>query len=198
MQIAKDRIFHIYNCGNNSQQIFFTHSNYLFFLKKVVTYIVPYADVLAWCLMPNHFHFMLYINVEELELEATKIHPYVKSRSINNSIAIKLRSYTRSIQIQNKITGSLFQQGTKAVCLTDQNGYTPAWFQSEYGTIINIPDPDEEHLQICFNYIHQNPVKANLVKSAELWEYSSYRDLAGLRNGKLINRERIKEFGLHL
>jgi putative transposase len=198
MQIAKDHIFHIYNRGNNSQPIFFTHSNYLFFLKKVKTYIVPYADVIAWCLMPNHFHFMLYINTEELEIEENKNYTYTKTRSINNSFAILLRSYTRSVHNQNKITGSLFQQGTKAVCLTDQTGYAPAWFQSEYGTIINIPDPEKEHPQICFNYIHQNPVKAGLVKLAKNWVYSSYRDIAGLRDGKLVNRERINEFGLHL
>ncbi len=198
MQFVKDHIFHVYNRGNNSQAIFFNHSNYLFFLKKAGTYLLPYADILAWCLMPNHFHFMLYINTEELDLEVTRTHPYLKTRSINDSFAIMLRSYTRSIQNQNKITGSLFQQGTKAICLTDPHGYTPAWFQSEYGTIINIPDPDKEHLQVCFEYIHYNPVKAKLVTLAENWQYSSYRDMAGLRYGKLINRERIKEFGLHL
>jgi len=29
---------------------------------------LPYADVLAWCLMPNHFHIMVYVNEVELVL----------------------------------------------------------------------------------------------------------------------------------
>ena len=35
------------------------------------------------------------------------------------------------------------------------------------------------------NYIHQNPVRAGLSKRLADWEYSSYRDYAGLRNGSL-------------
>lgn len=38
------------------------------------------------------------------------------------------------------------------------------------------------------NYIHQNAVKAGLVKSIEQWEFSSYRDYANLRAGTLCNK----------
>jgi hypothetical protein len=34
-------------------------------------------------------------------------------------------------------------------------------------------------------YIHLNPVAAGLVSKAEDWEFSSYRDYLGLRNGTL-------------
>jgi len=85
---------------------------------------------------------------------------------------------------------------TKAICLTDSSGYSPAWYQTQYGAVINISDPEKEYPQVCFNYIHQNPINGNLVDKPEDWEYSSYLDHAGLRNGKLINRERTDEFGL--
>lgn len=39
------------------------------------------------------------------------------------------------------------------------------------------------------HYIHQNPVKANLVKKMEDWDYSSFKDYCGLRNGSLCNKE---------
>jgi len=77
-------------------------------------------------------------------------------------------------------------------------GISPAWFQSNYGTIINITDTEKEYPQVCFNYIHQNPVKARLVKNPEDWEFSSYSDYSGHRSGKLINRERAAEFGLKI
>ena len=41
---------------------FLNRENYLFYLRKVKIYILPYADILAWCLMPNHFHLMVLIN----------------------------------------------------------------------------------------------------------------------------------------
>jgi putative transposase len=211
MQFAINNIYHIFNRGNNSQPIFFSRENYLFFLGKIKTCILPHSDILAWCLMPTHFHLMIYVNNVEAEpvdndkeSEQVKL-PFKPSsqkligkRSLNDSVSIMLRSYTRAIQKQNNITGSLFQHRTKAVCLTEIYGITPAWFQTNYGTVINIIDPEKEYPQVCFNYIHQNPVKSGLVKSPLDWEFSSYADHAGNRNGKLINRERTKEFGLQI
>lgn len=52
MQFEDGHIYHIYNQGNNRQKIFFDRENYLFFLRKVKTYILPYADIFAWCLYP--------------------------------------------------------------------------------------------------------------------------------------------------
>ncbi|HOV11622.1 MAG TPA: hypothetical protein PLT47_06660 [Bacteroidales bacterium] len=59
-------IYHIYNQGNNRQQVFFIRENYLFFLKKIETFISPFTDILAWCLMPNHFHLMVYVKQVEI------------------------------------------------------------------------------------------------------------------------------------
>ena len=200
MLIEKGHIYHIYNQGNNRQKIFFNRENYFFFLGKMKEYIMPYADIMAWCLMPNHFHWMVYVRETDIfrSRGATQSRtPTISDNiSFNKSIGILLASYTRAINNQENITGSLFREKTKAECLTAFNGITPSFFNTEFGTIMNIPDPEKEYPQICFNYIHNNPVKAGLVKSAEDWEFSSFQDICGMRNGKLINRERINEFGL--
>jgi putative transposase len=216
MQFEPNHMYHIFNRGNNAQKIFFKNENYLFFLKKVRLYICPYADILAWCLMPNHFHLMVYVNQtgitlseqvsenrkekvpESVSEQVTESHQLTRERTLNDSISIMLRSYTRAIHNQERISGSLFQHRTKALCLTEISGVTPAWFETTFGTVINIPDSEKEYPQVCFNYIHQNPVTAQLVKNPCDWEYSSYRDFAGIRNGSLISRERVKEFGLHI
>ena len=216
MQFDSNHIYHIFNRGNNSQPIFFSRENYLFFLKKIKTHIPPHADILAWCLMPTHFHLMVYVNNVEIKFEidetnatgneglqksteqVNQSHKLTRKRSLNDSISIMLRSYTRAIQKQNIITGSLFQHRTKAICLTEINGITPVWFQTQYGTVINIVDPEKEYPQVCFNYIHQNPVKSGFVKTPTQWEFSSSQDYAGKRNGKLINRKRAEEFGLQI
>ena len=200
MQFESNHIYHVYNRENNSQQIFFSRVNYLFFLQKVKDYVLPFADILAWCLMPNHFHLMLFTKNIEIEIseQVTQSHQLTKKRSLNQSIAIILRSYTRAIQKQENITGSLFQHRTKAICLTDITDITPAWFQTKYGTSINIIDPEKEYPQVCFNYIHENPLKAGLAKNQADWEFSSYRDYSGIRSGTLINRERAAKFGLKI
>jgi putative transposase len=79
MYFEQGYIYHIYNQGNNRQKIFFREENYYFFLQKIKRYILPYADILAWCLMPNHFHLMVLVNETEIvppEIErVTRSHP---------------------------------------------------------------------------------------------------------------------------
>ncbi len=204
MQFEEGHIYHIYNQGNNRQKIFFERENYLFFLKKMGEHLLPHCNILAWCLMPNHFHWMVEVTKRDIVVAhglsqsnlASGNHPaksLEKLRSINDSIGILLRSYTRAINKAHKKSGSLFRPKTKAECLTCIDGITPAFFNTKYGTIINIKDPEKEYLQQCFNYIHENPVKAGMVKNAIEWEFSSCLDYYGKRNGKLINRERAKK-----
>lgn len=198
-------LYHVFNQGNNKQLIFFNKGNYNFFTRKISTYIRPYADILAWCLMPNHFHLMIY--VREVEIPAslivgvTQSHPEnqtCRDRKItlNSSIGIMLRSYTRAINKQENRTGALFREETKAICLNDNKEISPNWYTSEWGAILNVEIPEFQYPQVCFNYIHQNPVKARLVKSPEDWEYSSYSEITGKRSVSLVNLEKIREFGL--
>jgi len=201
MIFEKGFIYHIYNQGNNKRKIFFKRENYLYFLIKIKTYIKPYTDILAWCLMPNHFHLMVLVrNVELPPLEnhtMTQSHRMISTtRSLNDSIAIMLRSYTRAINKQNNLSGSLFKAHTKAECLNCNKGITPSFFTENGSTRINIQNPEKQYPQVCFNYIHQNPVNAGLSKNETDWEFSSILDYKGLRDGRLVNKEFAKEYGL--
>lgn len=160
MKLLPENIYHIYNRGNNKQKIFFTKKNYLFFLQKVKAELKPISDIICYCLMPNHFHFMLstFNNFDDEKFSA--------------GFRILLSSYTKAINIQEKRSGSLFQQNSKAKCLTALTNYK----SNNYGLV-------------CFNYIHQNPVKAGFVTKLGDWEFSSFRDYAGMRNGTMCNKD---------
>ena len=224
MDFAEGHIYHVYNRGNNSQTVFFNRENYLFFLEKLRVHIRPHADVLAWCLMPNHFHWMIAVNRVEVVREddfdpMTRVHRInnqdsnithpmnsshrmsseesARYRSLNDSIAIMLRSYTRAINKQYQKHGSLFEQHTKALCLTESQGISPAYFNTHFGMMGNFDLPETNYLNVCFDYIHQNPVSGKLVANPEDCEFSSYRDYYCGRKGKLVNRELAKELGLN-
>ena len=79
-----------------------------------------------------------------------------------------LSSYTRAIQKQENRTGSLFQQQTQAR---------------------NLVDGDADYAGICFCYIHQNPLRAGLVRELGEWPWSSFPDYAGLRAGTLCDQQ---------
>jgi putative transposase len=166
MNFTAGEIYHIYNRGNNAQVIFFSNDNYLFFLRKIRKELNPYCEVLAYCLMPNHFHLMVCVKSSD---DSASSDDY--NRKLNQGIAILLRSYTRAIQKQENFKGSLFQQKSKAVELNNNTGY------------------GLNHPAICLHYIHQNPLKASIVRKMEDWEFSSFKDYAGLRAGTLCNKQ---------
>ena len=73
-----------------------------------------------------------------------------------------LRTYTRGFNKQYDRTGSLFQQSTKSKIILK-----------------------EEYLKTLVVYIHQNPVRSDLVDKQENWKFSSFNDFVGFRNGTL-------------
>ncbi len=223
MQFDSNHLYHIYSQGNNRQKVFIERENYLFFLRKIHSYILPFADILAWCLMPNHFHLMVHVNHVEVEYTPSATQSRARSSldvikdipsptassalssldkaermSFNKSIGIMLASYTRAINKQQNWSGSLFRSETKAVCLTEINVISPGWIINSGITEFTPDDPEIEYPNICFNYILYNPVKDGLVGRPEDWEFSSYSDFLGIRKGNLINMNRIKEFGLRI
>lgn len=108
MNLYPNQLFHIYNSGNNKGKIFFIEENYYFFLRKLQTHLKPACEILAWCLMPNHFHLQIFIP------------PTKEAAEVSKAIQVILRSYTRAINIQENRSGSLFQQKTKSEQLREE------------------------------------------------------------------------------
>ncbi len=196
MHFEQNTIYHVYNQGNNRQRTFFKAENYLFFLRKMRTYISPYGDFLCYCLMPNHFHWLIYVREVSIPVSTSEgvtpghplTYPEIKHRTLNDSIAIMLRSYTRAVNIHENRSGSLFRQETKA-----KEGWEDPYISITHPDYGKVWQNWEMYGNTCFQYIHSNPVKANLVRQMEEWEYSSAKDFAGLRNGTLCNQALAKE-----
>jgi len=63
--IEYDRFYHIFNRGNNYENIFIDNQDYRFFLNLYDIYIDIIADTYAWCLLKNHFHILLRIRADD-------------------------------------------------------------------------------------------------------------------------------------
>ncbi len=168
MNFSINQIYHIFNQGNNRGKIFFNDRNYYFFIKKIKEFIGPYGQIICCCLMPNHFHILLYVDKTIITLENSK------KRTLNRSIGIMLMSYTFAINKQEHRSGSLFRPHTK---ITD--GWTND-FNVAYGLNKNdIFNGQNDRSRICFEYIHNNPIKAKMVINQTDWEFSSAREYVG-------------------
>lgn len=173
MKFISNNLYHVYNQGNNRQKIFFDRKDYFTFLNLYKQLIIPNCETIAWCLMPNHFHLLIFSDERSLNMARQGgliLDP------VTNAFRKLLSGYARIINQKYQRSGSLFRQKTKAKCLADVELLT--------GKDYDLMD----YYQWCFHYIHQNPVKANIVKRLEEWEFSSFRDYAGMRNGKLCNK----------
>ena len=94
-------IYHIYNRGVNRQEIFFEERHWEFFLKRLRVYFTPdRAEILAYCLMPNHYHLLVYMMTDEFSKQVMQ--PFGTS-------------YTKAINKDQKRVGPLFQGSFKGI-----------------------------------------------------------------------------------
>lgn len=180
IQFEPGATYHIYNHGNANDLIFRENTNYEFFLKKYQNYISIIADTYAYCLMPNHFHFMLRLkNKEELISFIDEKYPNSDPQSFQNfadlfSNQFKnfLISYAKAFNKMYERRGSLFLDNLNR----------------------RLIETDDYFIQVI-RYIHLNPVKHGFVNKPEDWRYSSFNSY--LSNSKsLLKREYvIKTFG---
>jgi putative transposase len=165
MKIVAEEIYHIYNQGNNRETIFYSPQNYLEFLNLFRKFVAPFCKVLSYCLMPNHYHFLIFATKDS---EKPKLLGNIETCELSNGFRLLQSTYAKYINKEKSRTGSLFKQKTQAK---------------------SMHDGDLHYEFAAFQYIHQNPLKANLVSNLEKWPYSSYVDYAGLRNGTLCDKE---------
>jgi putative transposase len=212
MDLYSNQTFHIYNQGNNRRQVFFSDENYQFFIWRMRAYLLPFGDLIAYCLMPNHFHWLFYIrtltierqqhrnHVDHIEFERRKA-KYGKNAQVvqrgytryankedgitlNESIGLLLQSYAKSINKEKGWSGSLFKKECKA-----KDGWIDEFVTVHSPTGIQdtrfLPGTDYKYHCMC--YIHDNPVEGDLVKQPQDWLYSSARDYAGLSENSICN-----------
>ncbi len=168
MQFANDEFYHVYNRSFNKTRVFYKDENYYYFIRKLNS-IRNLCDIIAYCLMPDHFHLLIYIPEKSEATRLTALSGLTGIQLISRKIGTILSSYTQGINKQEKRAGSLFQPKTKAKLL-DQKNYP-----------FN-----------CFHYIHQNPHKARLVEKIEDWRFSSFTEYCEGSSG--ICRKDLAQF----
>ena len=171
--IEQGSYYHIYNRGNNRCDVFFDVDSYYYFLKLYDKYITPVADTLAWCLLKNHFHILVYIKLNhEINQDKLEFSTVEKPKVISASRQFShlFNAYTQGINKKFNRTGSLFESRFERKKITS-----------------------DAYLQKVIFYIHNNPVHHGFTKNINLYPWSSYETIISDKPTKL-KREDVIEF----
>jgi putative transposase len=128
--------YHVLNRGNARRDVFHKPGDYAAF-RKVMAELddeIP-LRVLAWCLMPNHIHLVLW--------------PY-HDGDLSRWMHWLLNTHVPRYHQHYHSSGHVWQGRFKA-----------------------FPIEQDEHLLTVLRYVERNPLRAGLVRRAELWPWSS-------------------------
>jgi REP element-mobilizing transposase RayT len=99
--------FHVFNRGLNSEIVFRSDRNYLFFLRRITELLIPKtASIIAYVLMPTHYHLLIQINNEDFS-------------EVMGRLSL---SYTKAVNREWERSGPLFESRFKAK-LVDTDKY---------------------------------------------------------------------------
>jgi putative transposase len=184
--LKAEHYYHIYNHAVGNENLFDTDKDYAYFLSKLKEYIFPVSELLAYCLMPNHFHLIFrikkeddikyfvhsnlkgHITVEEL----IKKNENYLDKALSQIFSNFFNTYIKYYNFHKNRTGSLFKRAFRRKEIEDL-----------------------EYLRTLICYVHQNPVEAGIAKKPDDWKYSSYRNLIGLQPTLIPGNEIINLFG---
>lgn len=183
--------YHIYNRGNNYENIFRNAEDYVHFLNIYDIYIDPIADTFAWCLMKNHFHILVrikneneigflnsdYSNSDNTELKWKTFFPSQSDDRFTRKPVPTLQfkhlfnSYSKWFNIKHQRSGALFQKN----------------FQRK-------PVDNAKYYTNLIVYIHNNPIKHGFVEHILDYPWTSYLTIISTKPTKLSRNEVIEYF----
>ena len=190
--------FHIYNRGNNGENIFIQERNYYYFTELWWKYISPIAETWAFSLLRNHFHAAVWIkNKEDLHPDLTGL----KSDSVNPNLRADkdatpsdsygdLSGLMKKLKEPSQYFSNFFNAYSRGVNIATQR--TGTLFERPFN---RIPVDTESYLMRLIVYIHQNPQKHQFVTDFRDWNYSSYHDLVSNAPTRLQREKVLQLFG---
>jgi len=168
--IYPDHVYHIYNRATEKRTIFYTGKDYNYFLDKISYYQEKTKiKILAYAIMPNHWHFMLQ-EPEELTRRVTN-HPTGRQSKISKFISLLSNSYTKYFNFTKDHSGRIFQGPFKSKLISN-----------------------ESYFHTLIGYINLNPLKHKIVNNINDWPYTSHHDYFYKAQFKLIKEETLINF----
>ena len=108
IQFVKNSFYHIFSRGDRKEDIFFSDKDKNRFLEKAEEYRIKYGiDILCFCLMSNHIHFLV---------------QQITNLPLSKFVGVLLNSQARYATIKYNLPNGHFSQGPFGAKLIDTEG----------------------------------------------------------------------------
>jgi REP element-mobilizing transposase RayT len=167
LMLLPGNTYHIYNRANGFENLFREEKNYYFFLGKLKEHVSPVADIIAWCLLANHFHLMIRVKLKEetdmisseKEIQKPEASTHQHQSDFQNLTGVDVskrlsncfNAYTKAYNKVYARNGSLFQRPFKQKQVTHQRYFAQLML-----------------------YIHNNATRHGFVSHFYDWPHSSW------------------------
>ena len=150
-KLCNTSFFHVIIQGLNKEYIFDEEDNIKEYFKLLMKNIEnTEVQVIAYCIMNNHAHFLFFTN--------------------------RIEKLSKIMQKTNTVYAKYYNSKN------DRVGYV---FRDRF---LSKEIDSERYLAKCINYIHNNPVRANIVCNPIEYKYSSYNSFINGQNIKTLLR----------
>ncbi|MBK9735277.1 MAG: hypothetical protein IPO92_10035 [Saprospiraceae bacterium] len=179
----ENEYYHIYNKAINGITLFKCDQEYVDFLFKYKKYVSPCFNTYAYCLMPNHFHFL--IRVKQVEV----VKKFSKTQKTKKALA-----FMYDHEYFNDFISDQFKRMFSSVAIRYKNRYNHkgAVFIEKYK---RIQSQDIFKNIYWLTYIHHNPIHHHYTKEYSEWIYSSYNTYIINSESEICREEVYEWFG---
>ena len=186
--LEPDHCYHIFNRANGGGRLFYKQKHFAYFLAQYFKYASGFWQTYAYCLLPDHFHFLIRVNHREVVIENAPDHnspfnvQFLKWIDAGNFMPAGM-SPVQAVN-EDELVRSLFASWVvkeRFRCLF--LGFTKAVNRDlmRKGSLFERPYKrkrvEEEALAQLILYIHRNPVHHGFAERAASYHWSSYRHL---------------------
>lgn len=190
--LVRGNFYHIYNRGNNKENIFAQERNYAYFMDLWWKHISPIAETWSYCLLRNHFHASVWIkeNLTGLIQDSVNPNPRMDKDELLSSARGDLSGLSPTLKDPSQYFSNFFNAYSRSLNIATQR--SGALFARPFK---RIPVDTETYLMRLIVYIHQNPQKHQFVTDFRDWNYSSYHALIGNAPTRLQKEKVLQLFG---
>ncbi len=189
-ELHADNYYHIFNRTNNRELLFKNDEDRKLFLSKYVEYLLPCINTIDYCLLGNHFHFLIKVkSIDDIVNWTKNVDLITQTSAQRKLLDTELDSRTTHKVIKSQFTRLFTSYAMKFNKKYNRSGNL--FYRPFKRVIVN----KESYFTYLIYYIHANPLKHNIQSDFMNYKWSSFKAILSNKSTNVKKNEVIEWFG---